>query len=196
MNRKEFFEKLAPALVGQDDSSIAHAYWFAKATHRGQTRDEGERYFEHCRRVALILIEFGHPSVKQVNTALLHDCDEDGFLPEKILEMLFGREVAEAVSVLSNVRSMYDGETGAIVEKRKKDQTEYFQAIATAKEWVREVKLADRLDNIQTMSVWPQPRIEKYLRETEEFILPIALATNRRLHRKLQEICDSYHARH
>lgn len=57
MDRKEFLERVKGRFSGQDLERIAKAYWFAKAVHRGQVRNTGERYFEHCRRVACKLLE-------------------------------------------------------------------------------------------------------------------------------------------
>lgn len=81
MNRSRFFTAIRGALLTEEITPIFHAYWLAKRVHHNQLRDEGGRYFEHCRRVAKILLDNPPTSVTEVITALLHDCIEDGFLP-------------------------------------------------------------------------------------------------------------------
>lgn len=196
MNRAQFFGRAVSVLGAKSIASVTHAYWLAKATHRGQNRDEGERYFEHCRRVALILLETGKTSPNQLVVALLHDCVEDGFLPEHLLTMLFGQEVADAVSVLSKAVPVFDENSGAVKEKLKKPLSDYYAKIAGSPEWVQRVKLADRLDNVRTMGIWPRTRIEKYLRETDDFILSIAEAVDQELYQQLLYACSVYRARH
>ena len=57
---------------------IDWAYDLAKLAHRGQVRDSGERYFEHVRRVALILADICHiTDYRIICMALLHDVGED-----------------------------------------------------------------------------------------------------------------------
>lgn len=196
MNRVKFFDRVRVVFGATDLSLIMHAYWLARAVHRGQVRDEGGRYFEHCRRVAMILIDLPLPNPNEVTVALLHDCAEDGFLPKYLLEKLFNREVADAVSLLSKVTPIFDEQTGVIREKVKKDKAKYFSAIARSAVWVRRVKLADRLDNIRTMGVWPASRILAYLRETDEHLLPLAAETDRELAAKLFGATLPYRPRH
>jgi len=74
MNRKAFFEKVAD-IVKNDKAhnylqKIQRAYWLAKLAHKGQTRDEGERYFEHCRKVALLFIEHINFINKELNSVV------------------------------------------------------------------------------------------------------------------------------
>lgn len=168
MNREQFFAKLNPA---HDTKLIAKAYWFAKEVHRSQKRDDGERYFEHCRRIACILIE-RHASTEEIIIALLHDCVEDGFIPKDLIKDLFGWYVAECVDILSKIE-IVESENGKI-EKKKKNLDEYYRAIANGQRTIGHVKSADRLDNVRTMGSWERARQQKYIAETECYVLPIA----------------------
>lgn len=182
MNRKQYFEKLHLAGVRDrlDLERLEDAYWFAKAVHRGQNRDAGERYFEHCRRVALNLLKFGGTSANEMIVALLHDCIEDCFFPERVLRRQFGDAICEAVYTLSKVR-IAPGETPGQVYKVKKDIAVYWQGILQADAMIRRIKIADRLDNLRDMHIWPEARRKKYIRETKQYILPIARATDGQL---------------
>jgi GTP diphosphokinase / guanosine-3',5'-bis(diphosphate) 3'-diphosphatase len=192
MNRKEFFEKLPYYFSKKDRVRIVRAYWLAKEVHRSQKRDGGERYFEHCRRVACFLIDYGPTNADEIITALLHDCVEDGFIPADLLTMLFGQPVADAIDALSKVTLIFNEHTGAIKEKTKKDTDEYWQIIAKSPAWIRRVKLADRMDNINDMDVWSKERQWKYIAETKKYILPIARATDFRFTEALQTKCENY----
>lgn len=189
MNRQEFFEKLHIAGIGCTPK-ISYAYWLAKETHRKQTRDQGERYFEHCRRVACFLLEYGKTDEEEIILALLHDCVEDGFIPDGLIQEMFGRGIAQALAILSKIDPVYDRTNGSVVEKKKKVLAKYFLEIQKAPPSVRLVKLADRLDNIRSMNVWPSARQEKYLLETRTYILPIAHKTDWRFANALEEECE------
>ncbi len=183
MNRKSFYEKLK--LVGIRETAdllrIEDAYWFAKSAHRGQTRDSGERYFEHCRRVALNIANSGEATVDEIIIALLHDCIEDCFFPERVLLKQFGDGIHEAVYTLSKVVPVSAGEAGDApgeIRKIRKNDAVYWQGVQRANIHVRRAKLADRLDNLRDFAVWTQERKQKYLVETEMYVLPIARATS------------------
>lgn len=209
MNKKEFFEKIG-AIVKNDPGNnriqkIQRAYWLAKTVHKGQLRDGGDRYFEHCRRTALLFIEhinfikkesgnldrfmivanrnFNSYSFEQIiMMALLHDCIEDCYMPEGLLE----NECFDFVSVkeLSKVRPIYDPLTGSVTDKIRKTDNEYYAEIDCSV-FARYVKILDRLDNLRSMQVWPKERQLKYVAETEKYILPIAKKTDETLFKKL-----------
>lgn len=202
MNREEFFLKFAFVLDTKDVKRISHAYWLAKEVHRNQKRDGGERYFEHCRRVACLLLEYqsmgfiSGPTLlecvelgidaNEIIVALLHDCIEDGFIPGDFMETLFGKVIAEAVRLLSNIVPYYDDVNG-VKEKRRKTEKAYYRGIMNAPLLVRRVKLADRLDNLRDMKPWSTKRKQKYIAETKKYILPIARITNKRFLNALEQ---------
>ncbi|OGF83255.1 hypothetical protein A2924_02205 [Candidatus Giovannonibacteria bacterium RIFCSPLOWO2_01_FULL_44_16] len=174
MNRKQFFEKVRAS--GINDSKdlllIQRAYWLAKETHRIQHRDGGERYFNHPRRVSCLLMKYHRASAEIVSAALLHDTIEDGYLPADIVRALLGDTVADIVEKLTKYTVVYDNETGAVKGKHKKHPDIYFSNISSDGRACT-IKFADRLDNLQSMGVWTMERQARYLKETEEKILPL-----------------------
>ena len=58
-NRDTFFERVHRFVLPYHEGAllIAKAYQTAKNAHRGMKRKRGERYFEHCRAVALVLMD-------------------------------------------------------------------------------------------------------------------------------------------
>jgi len=177
-SRIDFFERLA-ILHPRDVQLIEWAYWIAKNAHRGQKRDRGERYFEHCKRVALILVERQGCTATEIILALLHDCIEDTYIPESMLRHLFYDFIADALTALTKFNVVYDKKTGTVVEKNKKSNEEYFSIIANAPVYIRRVKIADRFDNLNDMETWTNERIARYLDETERYIIPIVQATDK-----------------
>lgn len=180
MNRKQFFGKVKDRVSDPGElQKIQWAYLLAKEVHRRQKRDEGERYFEHCRRTALILMENDKTNSREIMMALLHDSIEDGYISKDMLEALFGKEVADGVELLSKCENIVD-EYG-IIKKIKKHEATYYHNIDSADISVRRAKVADRLDNLRTLGIWPEKRQQKYITETEKYISPIAKATDEKL---------------
>lgn len=185
MNKQEFEEQLRRTWVcAEKIPQVMCAYWLAKEMHRKQKRDGGERYFEHCRRVALLLLEWGTSDGDQLSAALLHDCIEDCYPPRDLLEKLFPKTVIDAIIVLSKVGPIFNS-NGMIIEKKKKGADAYWQGIAASASWIRLIKLADRLDNLHSMGVWPKERKQKYIAETEKYIMPFARSTDTAIADKL-----------
>src|SRR3989338_6230848 len=176
MNRQEFMQQLQPIIPPEGIRQVSHAYWLAKEMHRKQVRDgkigmnmveilltkflraigsdlrivRGERYFEHCRRVAIQVVCWGSHDADEVTSALLHDCIEDCYPPQDLLEGVFPKHVVQAVETLSKVTRVFD-ECGAIVKKKKKNAEEYWCGIQKAPAWVRRIKLAYLLYNFPSI---------------------------------------------
>lgn len=195
MNHQEFFERVQDRFFGQDLQQIAKAYWFAKRIHHGESRNNGERYFEHCRRVTCKVLEWDGVDANVITTALLHDCEEEGFIPRGILENLFREEIVHAVETLSKVVITYDELTGEVKEKIRTSDGEYFQRIQDAPPGIRRIKICDRLDNLSTMGVWDDERQRRYIIETETYVLPIARMTDRGLMQTIEEELFKHHSR-
>ncbi|MFA6526127.1 MAG: HD domain-containing protein [Candidatus Buchananbacteria bacterium] len=95
-NHAKFLERLRGKVTESELQLIDLAYDAAKYGHREQFRDDGTRYFEHCRATALILIdELGIIDPDKIIAALLHDMLEDNFLynPWR-LNHIFGSKAA------------------------------------------------------------------------------------------------------
>ncbi len=164
MNRSEFFDKLEPFHAPSTLLSIELAYTLAKYGHRAQVRREvdasGEplRYFEHVRRVALVLVEeLRITDATMIIAALLHDGIEDTRdLTPPMIEHVFGEDVVCMVKTLSKVPK-----TGYV---------DRFYQSADLRPIV--IKICDRLDNLRSV----QGDIEfgdRQRKETRETYLPM-----------------------
>jgi len=143
-NRESFFKRLEPFFVPSVLLDVQLAYTLAKFGHRAQTRKETTpgglqvRYFEHPRRVAIILID----DVKLVTpelviSALLHDGIEDTRdLTPEMIEHCFGSDIAKIVKTLS-----------------KAPKEGYLDRFYMSNDWRPYViKACDRLDNLKSLS--------------------------------------------
>lgn len=110
------------------------------------------------------------------------------------MKALFGEEIAQGVKILSKVIAVYDEFTGEVKEKTRIDDDDYFQRIKNAPECIRRIKLCDRLDNLNTMTVWDEARQRRYLIETERYILPIARMTDEELAQVIKREISKYYS--
>lgn len=164
-NRESFFSRLRPFHSPGTLLDIELAYTLAKFSHRAQTRKELDssgnplRYFEHVRRVALILIDEAHivhPDL--VIASLLHDGVEDtrDVTPEMI-EHCFGRDVSQIVKVLS-----------------KTPKEGYVERFRIANDWrAYTIKMCDRLDNLRSLHQTAPEFQAKQIKETREKYIPL-----------------------
>jgi len=145
---------------------ISRAYRYAKDAHRQQTRDDGERFFNHPKEVALRYVELcvlsGHiPQANGVVAALLHDVVEDR--PDISIEDIqfqFNRTVAAYVHSLTNV----PGES----------EKEFAERLENASITALIIKFADRSHNLDTLDWCAPEKRQQKLHETEVVILPLA----------------------
>ena len=178
---EEFLKKLRHKVSPRELDFIMLAYRLSKYGHRDQIRDSGERYFEHPKAVALILIdELQIYDAEMIIAALWHDLKEDKpwMLEWKDIELIFGARVRELVHMLTKEP-----------ESSTKEKVEYLERIAVAGEDVRFIKLADRLHNVRTLSSCPSKKQARYLKETREFFIPLAHATHPYLAEQIEKEC-------
>lgn len=77
-NRESFMLRLGDKFSAKEIANIMFAYDLAKAAHRSQLRKNNNRYFEHIRKVAIILLdELKYWQVDSLIAMLLHDTLED-----------------------------------------------------------------------------------------------------------------------
>lgn len=142
-NRESFFKRIEPFFSPSTQLDVQLAYTLAKFGHRSQVRkeldDDGTpvRYFEHVRRVAIILIdEVKIVQHELVISALLHDGIEDtrDITPEMI-EHCFGSDVACVVKTLS--------------KSPKEGYLERFNMCTDWRPYL--IKACDRLDNLRSL---------------------------------------------
>ncbi|MFA5853653.1 MAG: HD domain-containing protein [Patescibacteria group bacterium] len=164
-NRDTFFARLQTlpwsAVLSEDEiDRIELTYDLAKNAHRGQTRKDGERYFEHPRRATLtVLDDLVIVEARVVMDALLHDTYEDcaRYLKPSKIRIVSGPDVARDIRLLSKVPK--EGS---------------FDRLMLHAEWQPlVVKGCDRLDNLRGLAHMDDAFKLKQLRETSETYLPL-----------------------
>jgi (p)ppGpp synthase/HD superfamily hydrolase len=166
-NRESFFTRIQPFFPPSTLRDIQLAYTLAKFSHRAQVRKELDevgqplRYFEHLRRVALVLIDEAKLlKPEMIISALLHDSLEDtrDITPD-MLEHCFGSDVTTIVQLLSKV-----------------PKQGYLERLEMCSDWRPYViKACDRLDNLRSLSspdVTREFRI-KQIHETQDHYYPL-----------------------
>jgi (p)ppGpp synthase/HD superfamily hydrolase len=165
-NKESFQARIRPYFSPSDQLDVKLAYCLAKFGHRAQTRKEltegkPTRYFEHVRRVAIVLMdEMKIIDRDMIITALLHDSVEDTVdLTPELLEHCFGSDVVTMIKVLSKV-----------------PKEGYIERLREVHNWkVLAVKACDRLDNLRSLMI-PGTSLEfqkKQIQETKEKYFPI-----------------------
>ena len=158
-NKETFQARIAPYFSPSDCLDVKLAYCLAKFGHRAQVRKEltegkPTRYFEHVRRVAIVLMdEMKIMDRDMIIAALLHDSLEDTHdLTPELLEHCFGARVVHIVKMLSKV-----------------PKVGYIDRLAACYEWeILAIKACDRLDNLRSLMI-PENTYEfksKQIKET------------------------------
>ncbi|MBO5683190.1 MAG: bifunctional (p)ppGpp synthetase/guanosine-3',5'-bis(diphosphate) 3'-pyrophosphohydrolase [Clostridia bacterium] len=168
---KELLSFLAATNKKYDTDMIIRAYEYAKALHEGQYRVSGEPYISHPVAVATIVANL-ELDTDSICAALLHDtvedCSEKTNLKE--IEKQFGKNVAVLVDGLTKlVQLNIDDKEEAHIENIRK------MLLAMANDVrVIFIKLCDRLHNMRTLSVKPDPKRRSTALETMQVYAPLA----------------------
>ena len=190
MNRREFFGRLSGMNAG-DLVQVQDAYWLAKNAHREQMRDNGVRYFEHPRDVALMLIDRGFRERSVIIKALLHDVVEDTNTSPSTIVNMFGHDMWRSLFLLSKMIPVFDPITGQICGRYRKPDAVYYAELSAAPHEDRLVKCGDRLCNLRDMQKgWPKERQVKNAKETVEEVIPIAQMTDPWFHDAIKAEVD------
>ncbi|PCJ54531.1 MAG: hypothetical protein COA70_05265 [Planctomycetota bacterium] len=180
----EELEKRLLDQVGSTWPPIDKALEMAKSAHEGQVRKgSGEPYVAHTLRTALWLLEIAEqkPNAAVICAGLLHDVAEDTELTANDVEDDLSPQVGDLVRALTHP-DLKDGETKFERNMRHLDGLRWEGRDAHI------VKSADRLDNILTMDgAFTPERREEYIKETEDGVLPLTLASNTALYHALKD---------
>ena len=154
-------------------NGIKRAYHFAEEKHAGVTRGTGEPYINHVLRTARSVAEWGAES-EVIMAALLHDVVEDCDVTLDDIEKEFGSIVRDIVDTVTSLSDKDFDSTNGTPTKAQKDllSDAKLQSKMTSKALL--VKIADRIDNLNTLSgVKEEKRIPK-AEHTKAIIIPMA----------------------
>jgi len=154
----------------EEKREIERALLFALKNHEGDQRLNGEPYVNHSIRVARRLVALGLDAPAVV-AAVLHDLPDYTRVTPKDIEKTFGGEITRLVEAVSRLRQVKLGEDRE--EAKLENLRRMFLAMAKDLRVVL-IKLAGRLDNMETIEGLPPEERIKYARETLEIYAPIA----------------------
>lgn len=144
---------------------IAFAYDLSKYGHAKQVRDGGQRYFEHPRAVALILMtELAIHDSDLVIAELLHDMPEDSFLlNHSRINKIFGNSICQTVWLMTKLKT-----------HKGKNVKKYFKRLQDSGNWRAILcKCLDRLHNMRTLGARPRDKQLNQVLETRDMVLPL-----------------------
>ena len=151
-------------------NNIRRAFDYALVKHEGQTRKSGQPYIVHPRDVAITLAEY-QVDPNTIIAGLLHDIIEDTETSYDDIKNEFGEEVADIVEGVTKLDLLHYEGSKATQQVRNHQK----MVLAMAKDIrVIFVKLADRLNNMRTLSYLDDERQTRISRETLDIFAPIA----------------------
>src|SRR5262249_24073310 len=164
---EELASKVRSYHSGADTGLIRRAYEFSRDVHHGQRRQSGDPYFVHPVGVANLIAEL-KLDVPSVVTGLLHDTVEDTLTTLEQVRSEFGEEIATLVDGVTKISQVN-------FTSREEKQAENFRkmVLAMARDIrVILVKLADRTDNMRTLSHLAADRQREIAQETLDIYAP------------------------
>ena len=192
---EKLLEQLPSTYTLADKELIQRAYRVAEEAHRGQKRNSGEPYINHCLAVAQILAEL-HVPPEVLAAGLLHDTVEDTTVTLDGIRNDFGDVVAKLVDGVTKLTNLprvsrddqhaeravsANGEVQVAAPAslgRKADMTsetlrKTFLAMGDDVRVVL-IKLADRLHNMRTLSHMPAEKRIRIAQQTLDIFAPLA----------------------
>ena len=150
-----------------DKTTLLKAYDFAKKIDYKHDGMSSDIYFAHPKRVASYsFLDTQRNNIDVAIIGLIHNVFELTDYSEQFIENLFGKNIKDQIINLTVDRNLqYDFEY----------KKSYYSRIVRGPLESRIVKIFDKVDNLFTLSLNPDDYIrEKYLKEIEDYILPMA----------------------
>jgi GTP pyrophosphokinase len=173
INRAYFFDCIGRSFPKYTEGHklIQRAYRVAKEAHREDVRLSGERYFEHPRAAALIMVEYLRiRDPNAIAAGLVHDVSEDhpdDWPVERVTNEL--NELVTARTEWGNKRR-FDGIGDKEVQKSRYQRSLLLDAPREAAEW----KLPDGLHNLLTLWDTSPEKIQEKVADALAWRLPLA----------------------
>jgi len=152
-----------------NEALIKKAFTIAMVAHGNAVRKTGEPYVIHPLRIVSTLIDLHFCDEQTICAAFMHDVLEESTIPKQQLALEFGAEVANIVDSLTVL------DTKQVSMEERKAQNLRKIILAMVKDIrVLIIKLADRLDNMRTISVMSEESRKRNSEETLNVYAPLA----------------------
>lgn len=150
---------------------LKKAIALAKKMHKGQMRQTGEPYVNHCLRVMETTAQYTDDE-EILSAAVLHDICEDTSISLPNLSELFSPRVSFLVNSLSK-NQKYSHNKNYDPQYRMKLSVNRFAKGALSDPWVMLIKLADQIDNSATFHIFTEEKQNRKRQEITEIFFPI-----------------------
>lgn len=163
------FEVSEEEFLAGKSERVKEAYELASEVHKLDKRKTGEPYIHHCMAVAEILDKWPADDEDVIVAGLLHDTVEDhaDILSLEQIGKGFGERVAHLVDGVSKLRtpSGKDNDFETLRKVAREGLIEF---------GVVKIKLADRLQNMQTLEIFSDDKQRNKALETLAVYVPLA----------------------
>ncbi len=179
---REIVDKIQ-GISNTDKTLVQKACTFAANVHKDHKRSTGEPYFNHLYETAKTLAELGMGPVT-ISAGFLHDSIEDVDVAPETIEKEFGSEIRFLVEGVTKLGKLHYTGARRYTENLRK------LFVATSKDVrVLLIKLADRLQNMQTLSLLSKEKRDRIALETIEIYAPLAYRLGiRKINRELEDL--------
>ena len=169
MQLSDLIKQLKTYARQEDIAKVKKAYAMAERFHEGQVRASGEAYIDHPLHTAYTLAELKLDSAT-IAAALLHDTVEDTDCSYDDIKKEFGKKVAELVEGVTKIGFLKS------MTKEERHAASIRKVILASIKDIRIIliKLADRVHNMQTLSVFRQEKRQRIAGDALEIYAPIA----------------------
>ena len=168
MSKEELISRVKGYNPLADTTMIELAYDFAESAHAGQVRLNGEPYFSHCLGAVEHLLKM-HLDDATIIAGLLHDVPDETSVTIDEIRKNFGDDIATLVDGVGRLGTLkYRG-----IERYADNLRKLFISMAHDIRIIF-VKFADRLHNLETLSVLPAEKQQRIAREVVDIYAPIA----------------------
>lgn len=173
-----------------DDASryrLNHAFKFAKEIKYRHVGLTSEIYFSHPLRVAALATLCAGTQDAEIGVlAVLHNVLEVSDVSLEELSATFGNGISDQIKTLTVDRD---------VQWDKVYKVGYYSKLMEGPLSTRVVKIFDKLDNLFLLGLNPDASVrEKYLKEIEDFVLPMTFASLSGLTAYMRELIQNCHA--
>lgn len=193
MDKTSVLRIAKPHYEENDLIELESAIDIATTAHANQKRKSGEKYITHPLAVAAILIDWGM-DIDSVLAGVLHDTVEDTAMTLEEIENHFGHSVAFLVDGVTKVGQARAGmkDISTYLPATKDNLSKLLIAIGQDVRVII-IKLADRLHNLETLSVMGRDKQLKIARESLEVFAPMADRLGMgRVRMQIEELAFSY----
>ncbi|MFC0036942.1 HD domain-containing protein [Actinomadura rayongensis] len=153
-----------------DPDALDDAARAALAWHGDQTRPTGVPYVEHLLEALEAQVRgAGVTDLGVLAATLLHDVVEDTSATIADVEARFGADVAELVDWVTKPPA-----GGAGRQAKRAAKAAYLRRLRDAPWRAVQVKLADRISNVQRLDQMPPDFQRRYYAETVTYVMPLA----------------------